>query len=325
MTSKRQSIELLVAGELNMDLILDDLESFPELEKEKIAGDMNLTLGSSSAIFAANIARLGISTRFCGLVGSDSFGTQVISQLQDFGVETDRIRISDRHKTGLTAIIRFNNSRAMVTYPGAMSQFSGADIPDEAFREARHLHISSIFLQPGIKRDLINIVQRAKSSGMTVSIDPQWDPDEKWDLNLSQLLKQIDFFLPNEAEFLQYTKASSVEDGLEKLRPATNAAVIVKRGTRGATFLKEGTIETVPAYINEDPVDAVGAGDSFNAGFIYRFLKGDSIEQSVAFANLAGAVSTTQAGGTAAITSIDEVLHIANQKFSTTKFDEITR
>src|SRR5699024_9296432 len=113
-----------------------------------------------------------------------------------------RVVISQRYKTGLTAIIRHAGNRANVTYPGAMESFSLADIPAEAFRQARHLHMSSIFLQPGVKNDLFAIIDRAKSADMTVSLDTQWDPEEQWDLDFERLLSRIDFFLPNEDEFL---------------------------------------------------------------------------------------------------------------------------
>ncbi|MDR8391562.1 carbohydrate kinase family protein [Aliifodinibius sp. S!AR15-10] len=317
--------DLLVVGELNMDLILDEVESFPELEKEKIAGDMNLTLGSSSAIFASNIARLGARTGFCGLVGDDDFGTQIINQLQDFGIETLFVKQDPQQKTGLTAIIRLGNERAMITFPGAMASFSASDIPERVCREARHLHISSIFLQPGIRQDLQKIVNRAKSNGMTVSIDPQWDPKEQWNIDLDKLLHHIDFFLPNEAEFLQLAATETVEQGLKKFYKETSATIVVKCGTEGAAFIEDNKVQTIPAFINNDPVDAIGAGDSFNAGFIFRFLQGYPLEECVTFGNLTGSISTTQAGGTAAITSLGEVLRIAKDKYSITDIDEITR
>lgn len=325
MPKKSREFDLLVVGELNMDLILDKVESFPELGKEKIAGDMNLTLGSSSAIFAANIARLGVKTGFCGMVGNDDFGSHIIQQLQEYHIDTSLITINKSKKTGLTAIFRHDGDRAMVTYPGAMQYFSMSDISGQAFEKARHLHISSVFLQPGIKKDLFKIIEQAKSQNMTVSIDPQWDPDEKWDLDIKKLVKNIDFFLPNEAEFLNFSTAATVEEGLEKLKPYAESCIVVKRGKMGATFLRDDYTRTISAYINDEAVDAIGAGDSFNAGFIYRFLNGDSIEQCIRFGNITGAVSTTKAGGTSAITSLEDVLNIAKDNFSITHLDDFTR
>src|SRR5699024_2697913 len=108
--------DLLVIGELNMDLILDDVHSFPELGKEKMAGGLNLTLGSSSAIFAANATRLGLSTNFCGMIGDDGLGRSVLRELTNFSVDTTRVISSSQYQTGLTAIIRHAGDRAMVTY-----------------------------------------------------------------------------------------------------------------------------------------------------------------------------------------------------------------
>lgn len=325
MPNKKQGT-LLVIGELNMDMILDRIESFPELGKEKIASDFSLTLGSSSAIFAGNIARLGVKTSFCGMIGDDGFGTKTINQLQEYGVDTSLVKKSGTHKTGLTVIMRYNDDRAMLTYPGAMEHFSFRNIPANAFEKARHLHISSIFLQPGIKKDLFKIIEKAKSQGLTISIDPQWDPDEAWDLDIKKLIENIDFFLPNEAEFLSFMPASTVEQGLEELKPyVKGCTIVVKRGGEGATFLNKQGICTVPAFINEDIRDAVGAGDSFNAGLIFRFLQGDPIEKCIRFGNITGAVSTTETGGTGAISSVDDVLSIAKNKLSITNLDDFTR
>ena len=69
--------DVLVVGELNVDLILDRLEKFPELGKEVIANHMLLTLGSSSAIFASNLSVLGSRVSFCGRVGRDSFADKI--------------------------------------------------------------------------------------------------------------------------------------------------------------------------------------------------------------------------------------------------------
>jgi sugar/nucleoside kinase (ribokinase family) len=321
---KQLKFDLLVIGELNMDLILDDVESFPEIGKEKTASGLNITLGSSSAIFASNIARLGINTAFCGMIGQDNFGEAVLRELRKSDIDTTFVQVTSEYETGLTVIIRHKGDRAMVTYPGAMEHFSLQDIPEEAFQTARHLHISSIFLQPGVKRDLFDIVEKAKSHDMTISVDPQWDPKEEWDLDIEKLLNQIDFFFPNEAEFLHLSGSETVSEGLEKLKSQIAGCLVVKRGKQGVTFLSNGSTKTIPAFENREVVDAIGAGDSFNAGFIYQFLRGSAIENCVQFGNMTGAVSTTQAGGTAAMKSMDEVLKIAKNKFSITDIDDIT-
>lgn len=314
--------DVLVIGELNMDLIFDGVESFPELGKEKIASDLNITLGSSSAIFASNIARLGMKTAFCGLAGNDDFGRTIKQTLQQIKVDTRWIKLDERCQTGLTTIIRHDDDRAMITYPGAMVHFSLEHIPDEVFGSARHLHISSIFLQPGIKKELVQIIDKAKGHNMTISLDTQWDPDENWDINLQQLLPKIDFFLPNEAEFLNMTGADSVEKGLKHLQKIVKeCTIVVTCSKKGATYLSNNKINTIPGHLNSTIVDTVGAGDSFNAGLIYRYLIGDHLENCVKFATITGVVSTTQAGGTGAIKSLQEVKDIAKNQLSIDDLD----
>ncbi|MCW9707971.1 carbohydrate kinase family protein [Fodinibius salsisoli] len=320
MDKKNAKIDLLVIGELNMDLIFNEVASFPELGKEKIAGDMNLTLGSSSAIFAGNSARLGLSVGFCGMVGEDDFGDAVITQLKEYEVDTSLVTMSEQYKTGLTAIIRHADDRAMVTYPGAMQHFSIADIPKKAFQQARHLHVSSLFLQPGIKEHLFEIIQQAKANGLTISIDPQWDPEEKWDVDFKKLVSQIDFFLPNEDEFLHIADSSNIEEAIAAFQPhLTDGTIVVKQGINGATGITKDEVTQVPGYLNQDPVDTVGAGDSFNSGVIYQFLQGKPIDECIKFGNITGAVSTTAPGGTTAIKSLEEVHNIAKNKLSITK------
>src|SRR5690625_1751773 len=316
---KQQKQDLLVIGELNMDLILDDVKSFPELGKEKIAGDLKLTLGSSSAIFAANSARLGLSVGFSGMVGDDDFGEMVLRQLGEYTIDTSWVTISQQYKTGLTAIIRHDGNRANVTYPGAMEPFSLADIPPEAFRQARHLHMSSIFLQPGVKNELFAIIERAKSVGMTVSVDTQWDPEEQWDLDFEKLLSHIDFFLPNEDEFLNIAGARTTDEAIKRFQPfLAGGAIIIKQGAKGATYVTADEVQPFPGHLNSHPVDTIGAGDSFNAGLIYRFLQGDPLPRCIHFANITGAVSTTASGGTAAIQNVDAVRDIATNQLSIT-------
>ena len=201
----------------------------------------------------------------------------------------------------------------MVTYPGAMEHLTLEDLTPEHLASARHLHFSSVFLQPGLGRRAAALFRRAKEAGMTTSFDPQWDPAEEWDLDLAAILPDVDVFLPNEAELLCLTGKGDVPSALAALRPFARI-VVVKQGNRGATALAGGEILTRPAFLNTGVVDAVGAGDSFDAGFVSRFIQGDALSSCLAFGNLMGAVSTTRAGGTGAFTSLAGVMSIARER-----------
>jgi sugar/nucleoside kinase (ribokinase family) len=307
--------DVLVVGELNVDLILNGLPRMPEVGKEILADAMTLTLGSSSAIFASNLSSLGVKVAFLGKVGQDLFGDLAVSRLRDKRVHTETILRTSDHATGATIVLNRGEDRAMVTYMGAMEHLGLSDIPAGLLKSARHLHFASVFLQPGLRRDVGELFRLAKEAGLTTSFDPQWDPSESWDLDLPGILPHVDIFLPNEQELMHLTRKANVDDALELLRPFSRS-VVVKQGNRGSMAMKGDQTFVCPPFLNREVVDAIGAGDSFDAGYVTQFLTGKSIEECLRFGNLMGAVSTTAAGGTGAFTDRESVMAIARERFN---------
>ncbi len=306
--------DLLVVGELNIDLILNKIVSFPKIGTEILADEMSISLGSSSAIFASNISVLGIKTVFAGMIGEDEFGSLVLNSLQKKNVNTSFVKISKEHKTGATIALNYSEDRAMVTYPGAMQHFSLEDINNEVFESVRHLHLSSIFLQDNLKNDVIELFQKAKQYGLTTSLDLQWDPDEKWDIDFDKLLPLVDVFLPNKSELFAITGIKDVKEALESLKDKCNT-IAVKMGSEGSALYNNGNISYYKPYLNTEVIDSIGAGDSFNAGFIYALLNGYEPDYCMDMGNLMGAINTTASSGTGAFDSKETVKERAAQFF----------
>lgn len=306
--------DVLVVGELNVDLILNQIESFPELGKEKIARQMNITLGSSSAIFASNLSSLGAKVFFIGKIGKDQFGDIVLQSLKSKGVDISSIQQTDGLNTGATLVLNFNEDRAMITHPGAMENLSLKDIPLNEFLNARHLHFSSYFLQPEIRKDIPTLFKLAKEAGLTTSFDAQWDPNEEWDIDLSALLPDVDIFLPNEKEICYLTGKPTIEEAVESIKHLANI-ILIKLGNKGSVCWHKGEFFYKESFLNENVADAIGAGDSFNAGFIYKFIQKETLDCCHTFGNLTGAISTTQPGGTTAFTDYNGIMKIAKDTF----------
>jgi sugar/nucleoside kinase (ribokinase family) len=286
------------------------------LGKEILAESLDLTLGSSSAIFAGNLSTLGSKVAFIGKIGMDGFASTVLNSLQAKKVDTSHILQSGSLNTGATIVLNFDQDRAMVTYPGAMEDFKLSDIDPGFLASAGHLHFSSIFLQPGIRYDLPLLFCKAKSLGLTTSLDPQWDPAERWDVNLRELLPQLDVFMPNMAELLHLSGTGTLDKAIEYVKQiAPDITLVIKNGASGAMAWKNGEIFYQPAFLNNNVVDCIGAGDSFNAGFIHKFTTGATLSQCLEFGALTGAVSTTKAGGTGAFESIELVKELADKNF----------
>lgn len=313
-----KNYDIIALGELNVDLILNQIEGEPEIGKEKFAKQMTLTLGSSTAIFAANAAALGVKVAFCGMIGNDSFGDLVETSLRAKGVDTRFLIRQDKHATGATICMSYDEDRANLTYQGAMDFMSLADIDPAVFEEGKHIHISSIFMQTGIRNDLMAILRKAKEAGITTSLDTQWDPVEKWDLDYKEVLPLLTVFMPNETELKLLTGSTTLEEAVEKIRPYANAAVI-KCGSRGSLLMQKGQPDHMQAaLLNDHVVDCIGAGDSFNSGFISRLVQGKSLIECQQYGNMTGAVNTTAAGGTTAFTSKEDVERVGRERFGFT-------
>ena len=310
-----KKFDVIVVGELNVDLIMNQLQSFPETGKEKLAEKMSLTLGSSSAIFASNLSALGMKVSFVGKIGNDIFGNFCKDQLSEKGVDTSMLIQSDALHTGATVILNFDEDRAMITHQGAMKNLGIADITNEMLSTARHLHFSSYFLQPGFKYNLDRLFKLAKDAGLTTSLDVQWDPAEEWDFDYKKVLPYVDIFFPNETELLKLTGAASIDAAL-KVMNGYGKFILVKQGRQGSLLSYKNKTVRGRSFLNDKVVDAIGAGDSFNAGFIFKFIKEFSPEDCQVFGNLVGAISTTKSGGTAAFINYDETLKIAKAKFA---------
>jgi sugar/nucleoside kinase (ribokinase family) len=310
-----RKIDVIVVGELNVDIILNEIESLPVIGKEIMAGSMSVTLGSSSAIFASNLSALGARVAFIGKIGKDSFADVVLKSFEAKNVDTSRIIKSESLTTGATIVLNYSQDRANVTYPGAMNDLRFEDIDFEFLAGARHMHFANCFMQPGIRKDLTSLFRKAKELGLTTSLDTQWDPEEKWELPLKELLPFVDVFLPNMAEFKFLSGSENVEDGINKLKHFSHY-IIIKNGSEGAFGWNGKDLIVQPPFKNESVIDCVGAGDSFDAGFIKEFIQDLPLKKCLEMGALTGAINTTKAGGTGAFENPETIREIALERFS---------
>jgi sugar/nucleoside kinase (ribokinase family) len=298
--------DVLVVGELNADLILcgDVVPAFNQVEK--LIDDASLVLGSSSAIFACGAARLGLRVAFAGKVGDDALGRFVLDQLRVRQVDASHVVVDPDLKTGLSVILNRGADRAILTFSGSIRELAAKDIDPGALAVARHLHLGSYFLLDRLKPDVPRLFAQARRRGLTTSIDTNYDPAEAWNGGLAEALKHTDVFLPNEAELCAIARSATTDDAMAALR-ALVPTIAVKRGRAGAIAESRGRVATASG-LDVDVVDTVGAGDSFDAGFVYGFLAGWDLARTLRLACVCGSLSTRAAGGVAAQASLEEAL-----------------
>jgi sugar/nucleoside kinase (ribokinase family) len=292
------TFDVSVVGELNLDLIFYGLPEKLELEREHLARDLSITLGSSSAIFAHNLAHLGNRVGFSSSIGDDPLGEICLQRLAESGTDLTRVRKFAGKITGLTVVLPQRRQRYILTYPGTMNQMALKDLDLSYVFDAKHLHLSSYFLQRGLRPGLVDLFRKAKEAGLTTSLDTNDDPENRWPDDIQLVLKYVDILFPNEKEACKLAHADDPNRAAEILSQKVSL-VVVKRGMHGALARRgEERYSGLPPII--DVVDPVGAGDSFNAGFIHQFIRGARIEDCLKFANITGALSVTRAGGTEA-------------------------
>jgi sugar/nucleoside kinase (ribokinase family) len=291
--------DVTIAGELNLDLILYGLPAELPPERELLAQHMMLTLGSSSAIVAHNLAALGCHVGFASRIGDDPLGQIALDRLAQSGVDVSQVRrIPGNTKTGATVILQGALERRILTYPGTIFDLTLDDLDFEFLTDSGHFHLSSYYLQRGLRPFVGELFRRLKASGLTISLDTNDDPDDQWDGGLNDVLRYVDVFFPNLREAKRLVSTEDVDLAVAELAKRV-PLLVVKLGAKGAMARRgDEVFESPAAPVNF--VDPVGAGDSFDAGFLSQFVKGKDLPTCLRWGNLAGAFSTTMSGGTEA-------------------------
>jgi sugar/nucleoside kinase (ribokinase family) len=300
-------LDLVVLGDANPDLVLRGGDLTPVFgQEERLVEEGTLTVGGSGAIMACAAARLGLRAGFAGVVGQDPFGRFMRDELESRGVDTRGMVVDPHRPTGITVVLSRGDDRALLTAPGTVGDLRGSLVDRELLRNTRHIHVSSFFLQGGLRGDLPALFDEAHVAGVSTSIDPNWDPEERWDGGLLELLSETDLFLPNSAEARVITGIDDIDVAAESLA-ARGGTVAIKFGDGGGMAVRGEEAIRVPG-IQVEVVDTTGAGDTFDAGYLAGHLEGWPMQRCLALANVCGGLSTRAAGGVAAQPSMEEAL-----------------
>jgi sugar/nucleoside kinase (ribokinase family) len=280
--------QIHVLGDLNLDIILSGLGVYPSLGEEILAQNCVMKPGGSAANVALMLALNGCPVRLFAQVGDDVQGRFVLQGLRAYGVDTGTISLSKEHNTGLTVSLTFPSDRMYVTYPGTVQTATSSSLMNGYIKPASHLHLTSYFLQAALRRDVGNILKRAKAAGMSTSLDPGGDTGDEArseaggegnSSDLMKCLRFIDYIMPSSDEICALTGRDELLAAVEAF-PEEAKTVVVKAGSLGAVTRYHGKIREHPAMA-VDVVDTTCAGDCFDAGFIYGLFKGETFQKAV--------------------------------------------
>ncbi|HEX3435814.1 MAG TPA: carbohydrate kinase family protein [Pseudacidobacterium sp.] len=297
-----RKFDITIVGEFNLDLLLYGLPEELPVERELLANHAAIVLGGSPAITAHNLGALGNRVGFITILANDVFSPQCRRELENAGVDVSRAIFADHHiSTGFTVLLQHNGTRRMLTYPGTAPHLTFDQLDLDYLCSARHFHLASYFLQTSLRSDVPRLFARLKEAGLTISLDTNDDPSDTWDDSIREVLRHVHVLLPNEYEACRMAHTENIDEAIEWLLQFV-PLIVVKKGAEGAIACTRKRRWTASA-VKVLPIDAVGAGDSFNAGFLHGYIRGWAMEDCLRQGNLAGAVSTTMVGGVAAFQS----------------------
>lgn len=300
---RQLSFDVLVPSGANVDIVVPSCSAIPLPGREERVGPISIHVGGGGAISAVGLAQLGLKPAVWGIVGNDTLGRFVEEELVESGVAAFLER-SGTESTGVSLAFNPETDRSFITWDGSCTDFQMDRIPLELVKASRHVHFTG-YRGRSNHRALAAAIATAKRSNCTISLDTGWDDSGEWYEGFFELADAVDVVFCNGPEAQQFTRSHDVEEALGRLLRLSSTCA-VKLGAEGSLALREGEIYRCPAFTVK-VVDTTGAGDSFNAGFLYGFLYDLELEDCLVLGNACGAISVTKAGGATASPNREEL------------------
>ena len=306
--SARKNRDLAVFGEFYFDLVFYDLPRAPRMGEEVKTAHFATFPGGGLATTALVAAGLGTSTKVITRVGRDAPQSPAWQTLLRSGISIEACEVDPRLPTAMTVCAAFDGDRMMITHDAINLRLERLFVRkgvQKQIRAVQHLHLACGLRPPQAWGAAI---RRLRNLGLTISADIGWNPEVLESPRLPSLLKELDFLFPNELEARAITGEKTVEQALTKLARWVRIPVI-KIGEGGSVAMRDGRMVRMKS-MRVRTVDATGAGDAFNGGFLHGYLAGWPLEECLRAGNICGALATTQPGGSSAIPTRKKLIEL---------------
>ncbi len=290
---------LVVFGEFFRDLVFYDLPRLPKMGEEVKTASIARFPGGGLATTALVAASLGTPTKVITRVGRDALTSPEWQMLVDSGISTEGCEFDPHLPTAITVSASFGGDRMMITHDTVnvkLEKLLQRSSVQRQLRKARHIHLACALRPPQV---WTTAIRKLRKQGLTISADTGWNPDVLKSRQLPLLLKELEFVFPNEPEARAMTGEKNVEAAAKQLARWVRVPVI-KLGQDGSLAVRDGKIVRTKS-IRVRAVDATGAGDAFNGGFLHGYLAGWPLEKCLKAGNICGALATTGPGGSCAM------------------------
>ena len=296
-----KNIDLVVLGEVALDVVLAGVDKIPhrwsEVGNVQTAGVF--TAGSAGYV-AQCFAKLGGQAAIVGRIGDDSLGRIVIEGFHDCGVSTSNLVVDEAFETEVSTVVVYNDgNKSSVVSKVPPLRLDRLD--PRCLHGAKALHIGAYLMLPDLwGRNTIRWIRHAKREKTLVSLDPQMSATGEWGKAFEGILEHLDLLLLDEVEARKISRRKHTLDAVEYLVGQGVSTVAVKAGKRGCIIGEHSRIHSVKAFKTK-PISTIGAGDAFDAAFIYGSIHGWPVEKTARFSNAIAALSMTKLGCMTAI------------------------
>ena len=299
-------------GIANVDIVTQPITRWPVFGGAVSSDTTELVLGGMALNTAVSIAKIGkVPVGLISCISHDICGEIVEKGLGDLNVDISHMCYTDQANTGnAICFIHPGGERSFVLCMAANNYLNANNIDFNALQEGDFLHVGGAMIMDGTRgEDLAKILRKAKTRKVTISLDTCWDGTEQWTKILAPCLPYVDIFETNKEEAMLYAGKDTLEKALEFYSSFNIPIIVVKMGDKGVYIKSESFTGNVSIFPVE-AVDATGAGDAFDAGFLIGLINDWPIEQAAILGSAVGAKCVTAYGATTGIVSYEETLEI---------------
>ena len=269
-------IDVIGFGALNLDKIIM-VDKIPKSDEEGFIKSIDMFSGGSAANTIVGLARLGLNTGYIGKVGDDGEGSTLIESMLYQGVDIAGIKVSNGRSGLCLAFVDTNGDRALLIDPGVNDNITLDDINIDYVRKTKFLHLSGFICKESKQSFETQKVLMREINKTKISFDPGQIYAEMGLKKLRDIIKNTDIILSNKNEIKMLT-GLDYKDGAQLLLNKGVEIVVVKLGVDGCYATNSEREFKIPIY-NVNVIDTTGAGDAFNAGFLYGLIKDKNIEE----------------------------------------------
>ncbi|SDJ25969.1 sugar kinase [Salimicrobium halophilum] len=290
------------------------LKFVPSFDRNIGGAELNVMLGCS---------RLGLSTGWISSLGDDEFGTFIQNFARGEGVDVSEVKRTEDYPTSLNfKEIREDGSGKTFYYRSQTPTraLRKEELNEDYIKNSRVLHVTGIFpaLHEGAKEYMKEAVAIAKQNGVTVALDPNirlklWSKEEARD-TLKDFLPEVDILLSGKEEMELIFETKDEKEMFARAERFGIKDIIIKDGSNGASGRRGGDRHHEDSRPPQKVVDTVGAGDGFDAGYLYGYLQGWDLGKCLRFANTIGSMVVSVVGDNEGLPYLSEVQEALGEK-----------